>query len=245
MRGVKSDRLVLGIMQPYFFPYLGYYDLINRTHRWIVFDVVKYAPRSWMNRNRILHPTEGWQYITVPVAKSAEGGAIKDVRALDIAGTHKRIRGQLEHYRKGRARYYSAIVELIDECFSGLEGDRLVDLNVRSMVIVCDYLGIPLDYSILSRMPLDLPEVSHPGQWALEICSAVGADAYLNPPGGRNLFVQHEWDERGIRLGFTDLVSFTYSTAPYPFIEHLSIVDVLMWNAPKTVKTYLDSRLAV
>ena len=52
--------MVLGIMQPYFFPYLGYYQLMMAVERWIVFDIVKYADRSWMNRNRVLHPTTGW-----------------------------------------------------------------------------------------------------------------------------------------------------------------------------------------
>lgn len=240
-RGMKSD-LMLGIMQPYFFPYLGYYDLINRTDRWIVFDVVKYAPKSWMNRNRILHPAKGWQYISVPVGKPEEGGTIKDVKILDADAAYARIRGQIEHYRKGRAPYYPAVVKLLDDCFSGLQSNRLVDLNVNTLSVVCDYLGIKFKHSILSAMPLALPEIRHPGQWALEISSALGADAYLNPPGGRDIFVQSEWDERGIRLGFTDLVSFKYSTGSYQFIEHLSIIDVLMWNSPENVKAYLDSR---
>jgi len=230
-------------MQPYFFPYLGYYDLINRTDRWIVFDVVKYKPKSWMNRNRILHPTEGWRYISVPVDKHAGEGAIKDVQILNAGEAHDKIRGQIEHYRKGRAPFFTAVARLVDDCFAGLHSNLLRDLNVRSLSVVCDYLGIDFIHSSLSEMELALPEIKHPGQWALEISSAIGADAYLNPPGGREIFLPHEWDERGIQLGFTDLVSFNYATGPYTFIEHLSIIDVLIWNSPEVVKTYLDSRL--
>ena len=230
-------------MQPYFFPYLGYYDLINRTDRWIVFDVVKYAPKSWMNRNRILHPTDGWQYISIPVNKHTGEGAIKDVQILDVGAACGKIRGQIEHYRKGGAPYFSAVAKLVEDCFSGLQGNLLRDLNVRSLVLVCDYLGIAFNYTNLSEMSLALPEIQHPGQWALEIASALGADAYLNPPGGRDIFRPHEWKERGIQLGFTNMVSFDYPTKHYPFIEHLSIIDVLMWNSPETVKTYLDGRL--
>lgn len=230
-------------MQPYFFPYLGYYDLINRTDRWIVFDVVKYQPRSWMNRNRILHPAGGWQYVNVPVSKHTGNGAIKDAQILDANAAHNKIRGQIAHYRQGGAPYFTAVTALIDDCFLGLQGRLLRDLNVRSLELVCNYLGIAFNHTNLSGMTIDMPAIQHPGQWALEIASTLGADAYLNPPGGRDIFRFCEWEERGIQLGFTDPVSFTYPTGRYPFVEHLSIIDVLMWNSPETVKAYLDSRL--
>lgn len=232
-------------MQPYFFPYLGYYDLINRTGRWIVFDVVKYTPKSWMNRNRILHPTDGWQYISTPVNKYAGDGLIKDVQILDASASHNKIRSQIEHYRKGRAPYFSAVSSLVDDCFFGMQGNLLRDLNVRSLALVCAYLGITFNHTNLSEMSLALPVMQRPGQWALEIASALGADAYLNPPGGRGIFQPREWEDRGIQLAFTNLVSFAYPTRHYTFIEHLSIIDVLMWNSPEAVKAYLDSRLDV
>lgn len=230
-------------MQPYFFPYLGYFDLINRTDRWVVFDVVKYAPKSWMNRNRILHPNDGWQYISVPVDKHAGEGIIKDVQILDVNAAYDKIRGQIEHYRKGRAPYFSIVAKLVDECFAGLRSNLLRDLNVRTLIVVCDFLGISIKHSNLSEMSLAMPEIAHPGQWALEIADALGADAYLNPPGGRDIFLPREWEEREIQLGFTDMISFHYHTANYQFIENLSIIDVLMWNSPERVKTYLDSRV--
>ena len=70
MRAFDGGNMRLGIMQPYFFPYLGYFDLINSTDRWIVFDTVQYIRHGWINRNRILHPNEGWQYIIVPIMKA-------------------------------------------------------------------------------------------------------------------------------------------------------------------------------
>jgi hypothetical protein len=233
----------IGIMQPYFFPYLGYFDLINRTNKWIVFDTVKYSPKSWMNRNRILHPTCGWQYINVPVDKHVAGGLIKDVKVKGMSTAHKKIQGQIEHYRRGGAPYFSTVAKLIDDCFNKLQGDLLCDVNVCALSIFCDYLGITFNYSILSRTPILLPEIQHPGQWALEIADAFSADIYINPPGGRSIFKNTEWEDRSIKLGFTKMVSFFYSTKNYIFIEHLSIIDILMWNSPEDVKSYLDSRL--
>ena len=96
---MKSE-LTLGIMQPYLFPYIGYFDLINRTDQWVVFDLVQYNSKSWMNRNRVLHPVKGWQYITAPVSKCSLGTLIKDVFIKDMEAVEQKIMGQLQHYKK-------------------------------------------------------------------------------------------------------------------------------------------------
>jgi hypothetical protein len=230
----------LALMQPYFFPYLGYYDLINRTDRWVVFDVVKYASRSWMNRNRILHPKEGWQYIGVPVGKHSAQTAIKDVRLADKEAAHRRIMGQLAHYRLGRAPFYSQVTRLVDECFRRLDGDSLRDLNILTLEVPCEYLGIRFDYSILSQMSLRLPDIQHPGQWALEISDALGASEYMNPPGGKDIYRPGEFRARGIALSVLELIDFRYPCGRYGFVERLSVLDVLMWNSPEHVKEHLD-----
>jgi hypothetical protein len=205
----------VGIMQPYFFPYLGYYDLINRTDRWIVFDVVKYTPKSWMNRNRILHPTAGWLYVSVPV-KHSEGVTVGDVVLLNKADAHQRTLGQLEHYRNGRAPFFNATRALVDRAFRESPGDKLRDLNLK------------------------LPAIEHPGQWALEISTALGVAEYVNPPGGQGLFPPEEWSERGIKLTFTELMDFRYPVKDYTFVERLSVLDVMMWNEPAAIKAFLD-----
>lgn len=223
----------LGIMQPYFFPYLGYFELIARTDRWVVFDVVQYNAKSWMNRNRILHPTQGWQYINVPVTHAPHGTPIKDIVVKDRAAALARVLGQLEHYRK-RAPHFRDVTEIVRTAFSGTS-DRLVDLNVATLAAVCKYLGIGFDYSLCSAMNFQLGDVEHPGQWALEIAKQLGASEYLNPPGGRDIFRPEEWDAAGIKLRFTEMPDFTYGCGPYQFVEHLSILDVLMWNDAATI----------
>jgi hypothetical protein len=230
----------LGIMQPYFFPHLGYFDLINRTDRWVVFDVVKYNPKSWMNRNRILHPTNGWQYITVPIDKHRGDGMIKDVLIVDKSATRNRVLGQIEHYRVGRAPYFAPVRAIIDTAFSSITTDRLRDLNVAALRFVCEYVGIPFNFAIFSEMRVELPTIEYAGAWALEISTALGASAYFNPPGGRDLFRKEEFEERGIDLRFTELLDFRYNTAKYGFVDRLSIIDVLMWNPPQVVKHHLD-----
>lgn len=230
----------LGIMQPYFFPYLGYFDLINRTDHWVVFDTAQYTPKSWMNRNRILHPSQGWQYITLPMAKAPRFSPISAMRARDASAAMKRIIRQLEHYNK-KAPYFTRVVALVEEGFQGAASDSLTAINVSMLQAVCAYLGIKFEHELWSESQVTLPEIWHPGQWALEISRALGAAEYVNPPGGREFFRPEEFAHYGIALSFTSLPTFTYRTGPYGFEPHLSILDVLMWASPASVKVYLDS----
>jgi hypothetical protein len=225
-------------MQPYFYPYIGYFELIYRTDRWIVFDVVQYNAKSWMNRNRILHPKEGWQYFGVPVKKSPRGTLIRDIEIEDKTNAFERILGQLSHYKK-RAKYYREVVQLIRDGFLSTSSNKLVDLNISTLSTVCSYLGIDFQWSQCSAMNLDFTEVKHPGQWALEICTQLGATEYLNPPAGRDIFVPEEFEERRIDLRFMDLPSYKYSCHPFCFEESLSIVDVMMWNSVDDIRSYL------
>jgi WbqC-like protein family len=225
----------LGIMQPYFFPYVGHFELIAQTDRWVVFDVVKYNRKSWMNRNRVLHPTQGWQYINAPVQHSAPGSAIHEIRLTDKDKTLQRVLGQLDHYRR-HAPHYKAVVNLIREGFARCRTDRLVDLNVSTLCATCDYLGLNINWQLCSETVPGLTGIEHAGQWALRISQSLGAQEYINPPGGIDLFRPEEWTSAGIRLSVASLSDVTYDCAPYKFQHHLSILDTLMWMTPESVR---------
>ncbi|MCJ8176695.1 WbqC family protein [Pseudomonas viridiflava] len=228
----------LGIMQPYFFPYIGYFQLIAAVERGLVFDIVKYKRKSWMNRNRVLDGYGGWQYIKVPVS-ARDGTLIKDATITDCSAAHTRIRNQLEHYRC-KAPYFRQVMQLIDLTFDSPDITHISDLNTRSLKVVCDYLGLPFNWKTCSEMKFDLPVIEHAGQWALEISTLMEARQYINATGGRDIFVSGEWQERGIELRFLEPSSLSYNVvAPFDFIENLSILDVLMWNDPETVLAYI------
>ncbi len=229
----------LGIMQPYFFPYLGYFDLINYTDRWIVFDTVQYIRHGWVNRNRILHPNEGWMYVTVPLKHHSRDTIIKDIRITQGKKWKRSIMGKLTHY-KHRAPYANQTLDLVEDCLS-LPEDSLARLNVYALEKVCECLGIQFDYSFFSEMTLDLDPIEQPGHWALRISQAVGAEEYTNPPGGVDLFDEKAFADHGIKLTIRPLPTFKYSCNGYDFIPNLSIIDVLMWNTPERIKAYLDS----
>ncbi|HEX8596829.1 MAG TPA: WbqC family protein [Pseudomonas sp.] len=234
----------LAIMQPYFFPYLGYFQLIASVERGVIFDTAQYSRKSWMNRNRILDGKGGWQYINVPVSTTL-GTSIQATTVMDSAGALQRILSQMDHYR-GKAPFYRKVKELVRSAFGSVTSNGIGDLNTQSLKAACDYLSLPFGWKPHSAMDLQLPPIHHPGQWALEISSKLGASRYINAPGGRAIFVASEWEARGIELRFLDLSTFVYDTAPYEFIGNLSILDVLMWNPPGDVTAYIrdNTRLA-
>jgi len=221
-------------MQPYFFPYLGHFSLIAAVDEWIVFDITQYTPKTWMNRNRILHPSKGWQYVTVPLSNSSISIKTHEARVLNLSETKANILGKLSHYKK-KAPYFEAVNAIVNEVFDSANDDSLVHLNVLGLKAVCHYLGIPFNYRICSEMNMPLPDNLGAGDWALEICSQLGATSYLNPASGKDIFDQAVFAQRGVSLQFAQPKEFIYNTSPYQYEPGLSILDVLMWNPPVEV----------
>ncbi len=227
----------LAVMQPYFAPYLGYYALAHYVDRWVFFDTVQYIRHGWINRNRILKPREGWQYVTVPVRKQPRETAIRDIVIDDSSEWRRRLFGQLTHYKK-RARYYDDVVECLHAALD-LEEPSLARLNARVLATTFQYLGVEFRYEFFSEMDLSLGEIHHPGDWALEISKALGASEYLNPPGGKEIFDAEAFARATIPLTFLRSPLPAYSQRRDDFIPGLSILDALMFNAPETIRSML------
>jgi hypothetical protein len=226
------------LMQPYFFPYLGYFELIERVDRWIVFDTAQYTPQSWMNRNRVAHDKSDWSYVTVPVRHAPQGTPIKDIRLADPDTVQKRVIDKLTPYR-GHAPHYESVKQLVAEGIAARDSDYLVDLNESTLAKVCDRLGIAFEPERLSQMGLDLGGANEPGDWALQVALAIKADGYLNAPGGRALFKMQDWEMRGIALEFGEMREIQYDRGRFNTVPNLSIIDVLMWNSVERVRSWL------
>jgi len=228
----------LGIMQPYFAPYLGYFDLIRRCDQWVVFDTAQYIRHGWVNRNRVLHPTTDWQYLIVPLQKHSRETPIKDIKVIAGSEWRSRILGQLQHYR-GKAPHYQPVVDMVSRVMAANTAS-LTQLNVLFLQHCCERLGLRFNFQVFSAMNLPLPEITDPGHWALEISSALKASEYLNPPGGKDLFKPDDFRARGIKLTIQEPHPFTYSTPGYRFQPDLSVIDVMMWNSPAEITAHLD-----
>ena len=218
----------LGIMQPYFFPYVGHFALIAAVDEWIVFDVTQYTPKTWMNRNRILHPKEGWQYVSVPLANSSINIKTHEARVLDVAAARSSLLGKLSAFRQ--APRYAQVKRLVEDAFARVRTDSLCELNTYALAAVCEYLGLPFRHRLCSQLGLDFPAHMQPGQWAPFVCSALSASAYVNPAGGRELFDPSDFARIGVELQFAEFDELRYEPAPWRYEPHLSILDVLLWN---------------
>lgn len=230
----------LGIMQPYFFPYLGHFALIAAVDEWVVFDIPQYTRKSWINRNRVLHPRGGWQYVSIPLANSSIHIRICDAQIAGIRDQEHYVLGKVSHYRR-HAPHYTEVCEIIRGAFAAAADKSLVALNVGGLCNVCQYLGLPFRYRLCTEIGLDYPQELQPGGWAPWISSRLSADTYINPIGGRELFDPSEFARAGVALQFLDFAPFVYETPGFAFESNLSILDVMMWNTPKAiVETIFD-----
>jgi hypothetical protein len=234
---LQTNEMRLGIMQPYFFPYLGYYSLIKHTDKWIIFDNVQFIRHGWIERNRILKPAEGWQYIAAPLMKHERFTTIKDVSIRNNEDWKEKIVRQIDHYKK--APYFSQTRDLLRAALA-IETDSIVDLNAHILKTTCDYLSIPFEVNIFSQMNLDMDPVNHPGEWALHISKAMQAGEYINPPNGIDLFNPVQFKEANIRLTFIKNNLTPYSQRRPQFESGLSIIDVLMFNSIEQTLCLID-----
>ncbi|MFP4024597.1 MAG: WbqC family protein [Thiohalospira sp.] len=229
----------LAIMQPYFFPYLGYLALIKHTDHFVVFDTPQFIRHGWIERNRILKHQEGWQYIKVPLEKHKRETAIKDVRIKNTADWKRKIIAQLNHYKK-KANYYREVMDLLEEVFN-FETDSIVKLDVFALEKVLEYLRIDFKYSIFSEMNLKVKKPQSPDEWALNITKAMEADEYINLPGGKDFFDKNKYEKEGIALKFLNINLPEYDQKRKLFEPGLSIIDVMMFNSPQNINNMLDN----
>jgi hypothetical protein len=224
-------------MQPYFFPYIGYYSLIKHTDKWVIFDVVQFIRHGWIERNRILKPGEGWQYVSVPLVKHSRDTLIKDIKIRTEEDWKDKLFRQLEHYKK--APFFKQAVELIREAIN-IETDSIVLLNANILKITCEFLSIPFEVNIFSKMEVNIEPVNHAGEWALQISKALQAKEYVNPPGGIEIFNNQQFEKENIKLSFINNTIRTYSQRRPSFEPGLSIIDILMYNDTPAISAMLD-----
>jgi len=228
----------LGINQPYFLPYIGYFCLINLVDEFILFDTVQFERHSWIERNRILKPNGGWQYISVPLIKSKQNTPIKDMKINNEIKWQNRLLAQLVHYQK-KAPYYKNIINLLSSIIYNYY-DNITDLDRDLLITICNYLEINTPILKLSNLNININEVKAPDEWALNICLAYGADSYINLPGGITFFNKDKYENSGIKLNFLKLKEIIYSQKNNIFIPNLSIIDLMMFNDVPTIKNYLN-----
>jgi hypothetical protein len=228
----------VAIMQPYFFPYLGYFGLIKNSDRFIICDVVQFMRHGWIERNRILKPEMGWHYIRVPLVKHSHKATISEVKIRAQESWQDRIFQQLEYYKK-RSPYYKEVIGFLQNAFR-YQTDNITDLNAHLLAETCQYIGIPFRKEIFSEMDVMIEKINTSDDWAINICQALAAETYINPPGGIEIYKRDNFTQSGLKLEFLKVNLRSYNQGRDPFEEALSIIDVMMFNAPKEIRSMLD-----
>jgi hypothetical protein len=228
-------------MQPYFFPYLGYFSLIKHSDKFILLDTVQFIRHGWIERNRILKQNEGWIYIQVPIIKEkGRETLIKDIRIDNKQNWQQKILAQIQHYKKIAPNYFK-VINMLNELFDN-EFNSIVSLNKASLEKICDYLKIDHYIQVFSEINLKIEEPNAPDEWALNICNGIGGvDEYWNSPGGIIFFDRSKYIASGINLKFQKVNLVSYDQQKARFEPGLSIIDVMMFNSASEIQTMLNN----
>jgi hypothetical protein len=229
----------LAVMQPYFFPYLGYFQLIHSVEHFMFFDGVQYVKQSWMSRNRLLNFQNDEPYYFRPELIHPEYQAMLPEVQLKQDGKWKQeLMKSLCSY-KNKAPFYQETQELIRGIIDQ-DYRYLVDLNIGSTIEIAHWLGLDVKFDRYSGYRFEFDGKLKVGMWGLEISRAVDTNIFINAPGGEAHILPEGFEASGIKLGFIQPVMFPYHQNSQQFHSHLSIVDVLMFNGKENVMEHLN-----
>lgn len=226
----------LGIMQPYFLPYIGYWQLLAAVDRYVVYDDVNFIKGGWIYRNRILVQGRA-QYMNVRMSGSSSFKKINEVQvnASDIWRT-KLLRTVEMAYRK--APFFSEVFPLFEKIIRQQE-NNLAEFLFFSLQEVATFLHIDTQLILSSDVPQD--RSLHGEERVLDICQSLGATEYINAIGGQALYQSEHFAARGITLHFLQSEAGPYLQFGEPFVSNLSILDVMMFNSPEKIQEMLDA----
>jgi hypothetical protein len=227
----------IAIMQPYFFPYIGYFQLINAVDEFVVYDNIEFTKKGWINRNRILVNGKDL-YITIPIKKDSDYLDIRERSLSEIWGNEKKamLNRIMGIYKK--APLFECVFPIIKKCIIFNEYN-LFNFIFNSLNLIINYLEIQTPLLVSSSILIDHDLKAE--NKVIAICKARKANFYLNPIGGVKLYDRDRFKEEGINLKFLKTNDFSYKQFNNDFVPFLSIIDVMMFNSKEKIKEYLDS----
>lgn len=225
----------LGIMQPYFMPYIGYFQLIAAVDVFVVYDNIKYTKKGWINRNRVL--VNGTDVIfSLPLKKDSD---MLDIVQRELSSEFNR--GKLLSQLKGayiKAPHFIEVYTLLENIIK-FKDDNLFNYIHHSLNQICRHLKIKTKIIISSNLSINHGLKAQ--DKVIALCEAVNADTYINTIGGTDLYDRDKFLSHGITLQFIKAKSFEYPQFASTFVPWLSIIDVLMFNPIEMVQKCINS----
>lgn len=226
----------LGIMQPYFFPYIGYWQLINAVDRYVIFDDVNYIKGGWIKRNQILINGEG-RMITLQVHNASQNVYINKINILEDPIYDKNLLKTIEICYRKAPQYenvFPVIKDIIMQCSRNLA--TYLEYSIKS---ICEYLSINTDIVVSST--LNKNNNLKCQDKVIDICKTLGADEYFNAIGGKDLYSYNDFASENIKLNFLKTGSIIYKQFKNKFVPNLSIIDVMMFNSLSEIHKMLNN----
>lgn len=232
---MSNSNKKVAIMQPYFLPYIGYFQLISAADVFIVYDNIKYTKKGWINRNRMLLNGKDIMF-SLSLKNDSD---YLDVRDRELSGDLSRekllnqFKGAYQH-----APYFAHTFPLIEKIVR-YGNDNLFGYLHHSIVKLCEHLNIKTEIKISSEIAIDHNLKSQ--DKVIALCKAVNSGTYINAIGGIDLYSKETFKKENIELKFIQSKPFNYPQLGGVFVPWLSILDVIMFNPLDKVRASIST----
>lgn len=227
----------LAIMQPYLFPYIGYFQLMNAVDEFVVYDNIEFTKKGWISRNRILF-NEKDVYISASLKKDSDYLDVRDRYLAEswLADRKKMLNKITESYKK--SPLFKSAYPVIEKAVL-FEESNLFKFIFHSLNLIKEYLNIRTTLIVSSSIPIDHKLKAE--EKIIEICKQRRASMYINPIGGIQLYSIGNFKKENIDLHFLKTGDIIYPQFNNEFVANLSIIDVMMFNSKSAILNYLNS----
>ena len=226
----------LAIMQPYFMPYIGYWQLFNAVDKFVLYDNIQFTKKGWFHRNRIIVNNTDKMF-TLPLKKDSDYLSVRErFLANDyIKQNDKTLRVIKNSYSK--APYFKIVFPLLEDIFRN-DQNNLFDFVFNSIKVINKYLDIDTEIIRSSIIPIDYNNLKGENK-VLAIANELKANEYINAIGGIDLYSKDVFKENNIQLQFIKTQNIEYKQLKNEFIPWLSIIDIMMFNSIQEIKEFL------
>ena len=226
----------IGVMQPYLFPYIGYWQLINAVDKFVILDDVNFIMRGFINRNSILINGCAHRF-TIPVQNASQNRLICDTK-LKFNSEEKNKFLEKVRFSYKKAVYFAEGYKLVEEIIMN-STDDLTDYIAYSLDCIMQYLGIITP--IFRSSQIEKNQELKAQDRIIAICKGLDGDTYINPSGGRSLYSHYIFEQASLKLCFLEplMGSIAYKQFDNEFVNYLSIIDVIMFNDVASIQRFL------
>lgn len=228
--------MTLAIMQPYIFPYLGYFQLINAVDKFVFYDDVNFIKKGWINRNNILMNGKSSPF-TIPLHKVSQNRLICETNISKESRWRDQFLKTIKH-SYSKAPYFSPCFDLIEKTI-GEEVELISELAIRSVQNAFDYLAIPKVFE-KSSQKYSASRTIKGADRLIKICQINAFNHYINPAGGIDLYDKNYFQDNKVQLQFISTQTINYQQFNNDFVPGLSIIDAMMFNSPSEIVKMLD-----